>query len=86
MNKVANLGIGARGERMARNRLRAGYQLAVLDHSNSKTATLRSGSAAVFDRPREAATASDIVKSMATDDTASRAVWLDGAPASARKG
>jgi len=77
MNEIAFLGTGAMGERMARNLLRAGYQLAVFNRSHSKTATLRSEGAIVYESPRDAAAASDIVISMVTDDTASRDVWLD---------
>ena len=89
MNKVAFLGIGAMGERMARNLLRAGYQLAVFNRSHSKTATLRSEGATVYESPRDAAAVSDIVISMVTDDSASRHVWLDarsGALAAVGKG
>ena len=89
MNKVAFLGIGAMGERMARNLLRAGYQLAVFNRSHSKTATLRSEGATVYESPRDAAAVSDIVISMVTDDSASREVWLDarsGALAAVGKG
>lgn len=77
MNKVAILGIGAMGSRMARSLLRAGYQLAVYNRSRAKTETLRTAGARVFDTPREAAAASDIVIGMVTNDHASRDIWLN---------
>ena len=77
MNKIAFLGTGAMGGRMAHNLLRAGYQLAVFNRSRDKTAALCRDGAKVFDSPREAAAASDIVISMVTDDNASHEVWLD---------
>ncbi len=77
MNRVAFLGLGAMGARMARNLLRAGYQLAVFNRTYDKTHPLCSDGAQVFKSAREAVGASDIVISMVTDDQASREVWFD---------
>ena len=75
MNKVAMLGIGAMGERMAKCLLRAGYQLAVYNRTAARTESLCSAGASGFSTPREAAAASDVIISMVTDDHASRQVW-----------
>lgn len=77
MNKIAFLGLGAMGERMARSLSRAGYELALFNRSAGRAIALTSLGARCFDTPRDAATEGDIVISMLTDDNASRAVWLD---------
>ena len=77
MNKIAFLGLGAMGERMARSLSRAGYELAVFNRSAGRAVSLTTLGAHCFDTPRDAASESDIVISMVTDDTASRAIWLD---------
>ena len=78
MNKIAMLGIGAMGERMAKSLLRAGYQLAVYNRTPARTESLCSAGATGFSTPREAAAASDVIISMVTDDNASRDVWEHG--------
>jgi 3-hydroxyisobutyrate dehydrogenase len=77
MNRVAVLGLGAMGERMARNLVRAGYEVVVFNRSPEKVASLLAAGAKAAASPRDAAAESDIIVSMVTDDEASRAIWLD---------
>jgi 3-hydroxyisobutyrate dehydrogenase len=65
MSKVAFLGLGAMGSRMAANLLKAGHELAA---SGAKAAAT----------PREAAEGNDFIIAMVSNDEVSRRVWLDG--------
>ncbi|MEA1649524.1 NAD(P)-dependent oxidoreductase [Nitrospirillum sp. BR 11164] len=77
MSKVAFLGLGAMGTRMAANLVRAGHTVTVWNRSPAATADLAALGAAVAPSPRAAAAGADLVVTMVADDTASRAVWLD---------
>jgi len=72
--RVAFLGLGAMGRRMATRLIEAGYDVTVWNRSGvpAPTPTLRPRAAA---SPREAAEGADMVIAMVTDDEASRAVW-----------
>jgi 3-hydroxyisobutyrate dehydrogenase-like beta-hydroxyacid dehydrogenase len=75
--KIAFLGLGAMGSRMAANLAKAGFDLTVWNRSGVSSQELLALGAHVAATPRQAAEQSDIVFSMVTDDDAARAVWLD---------
>ncbi|ABW29151.1 3-hydroxyisobutyrate dehydrogenase, putative [Acaryochloris marina MBIC11017] len=77
MNKIAILGLGAMGSRVAINLLAAGYEVIVWNRSPQAVHTLVQAGAMAADSPQEAAVQASIVISMVTDDPASQAVWLD---------
>ncbi len=77
MTRIAVLGLGAMGSRMADNLLAAGHALAVYNRTPARAEGLAARGATVADTPRAAAEGADFVLAMLTDDDASRAVWLD---------
>ncbi|TWB22612.1 3-hydroxyisobutyrate dehydrogenase/hypothetical protein [Nitrospirillum amazonense] len=77
MSKVAFLGLGAMGARMAANLVKAGHAVTVWNRSPAATADLTALGATTAPNPRAAAAGADFVITMVADDTASRAVWLD---------
>ncbi|MEO1225387.1 MAG: NAD(P)-dependent oxidoreductase [Pseudomonadota bacterium] len=77
MSKVAFLGLGAMGSRMAANLAKAGYDLTVWNRSPNASDALRAAGARVAESPRDAASGKAIIVSMLTDDDAARSVWLD---------
>lgn len=76
-NKIAFLGLGAMGSRMAANLIQAGHTLHVWNRNQSRCDPLVKMGARAYASPREAAQQADIVIGMLRDDQASRAVWLD---------
>ncbi len=90
MARIAFLGLGAMGSRMAANLAVAGHDLAVWNRSAARAAAFGGQHARVAATPRDAAHDADIVIAMLRDDEASRAVWttpdtgaLNGMPAAA---
>ncbi len=90
MARIAFLGLGAMGSRMAANLAAAGHDLAVWNRTAERAATPAGHSARVAATPREAAEGAEFIISMVRDDEASRAVWttpdtgaLSGMPAGA---
>ena len=77
MSKVAVLGLGAMGSRMARNLLKADHDVTVYNRSPERAEMLESEGAGRTETPREAAERSEIVVSMVADDDASQGVWLN---------
>jgi 3-hydroxyisobutyrate dehydrogenase len=77
MSKVAFLGLGAMGSRMATNLLRAGHDLTVWNLTPAPMKTLVASGAKPATTPREAAEGNEFVMTMVTNDAASRQVWLD---------
>ena len=75
--KIAVLGLGAMGSRMAVNLLTAGYTVPVWNRSPESTKPLAAKGANLATTPKLAAKSADIVISMVTDINASKAVWLD---------
>jgi 3-hydroxyisobutyrate dehydrogenase len=75
MSKVAFLGLGAMGSRMAKNILAAGFELTVWNRTSAATRSFEEQGATLAKTPREAATSADIVIAMVTDDQASEQVW-----------
>ena len=76
-NKIAFLGLGAMGSRMAINLVQAGHTLHVWNRTRARCNPLVELGANAHASPREAVQEADIVFSMVRDDAASRTVWLD---------
>jgi 3-hydroxyisobutyrate dehydrogenase len=77
MSKVAFLGLGAMGSRMAANLLKSGHELTVWNRVPEAANKLVASGAKAAATPREAASGNEFVMSMVTNDDASRQVWLD---------
>jgi 3-hydroxyisobutyrate dehydrogenase-like beta-hydroxyacid dehydrogenase len=77
VKKIAMLGVGAMGLRMAHNFLKAGHSVTVYNRSPERTATLQTAGAFVAATPRIAAEGAEVVISMVRDNEASREVWLN---------
>lgn len=77
MTKIAVIGLGAMGSRMAENLLKAGYELTVWNRTREAAAGLLAAGATQAATPREAVQGAAFVMSMVRDDAASRQVWLD---------
>ncbi len=75
--RLAFLGLGAMGSRMAANLLKAGHSVTVWNRDPGKAAKLAEAGAALAETPRVAAADAGFVFSMVTDDDAARSVWLD---------
>jgi 3-hydroxyisobutyrate dehydrogenase-like beta-hydroxyacid dehydrogenase len=81
--KIAFLGLGAMGGRMAARLLGAGHELSVWNRSAAAADALAAAGARRAATPREAVQGAQVVFSMVTDDTAARGVWLDAATGAA---
>jgi 3-hydroxyisobutyrate dehydrogenase len=79
MSKIAFLGLGAMGSRMAINLARAGHEITVWNRDPTKAGAVCAHGAVVAGSPHAAAVGADFVFSMVTDDQAARVVWLDRA-------
>ena len=77
MAKIAFLGLGAMGSRMAANVLKAGHDVTVWNRSPDACRPLADLGAAVAGTPRAAVARADFAISMVRDDVASSRVWLD---------
>lgn len=77
MTRIAFLGLGAMGSRMATRLLAAGHALTVWNRSAGAADALRARGAAVAASPRAAAAQAEVVFAMLFDDAASRSAWLD---------
>jgi 3-hydroxyisobutyrate dehydrogenase len=75
--KIALLGLGAMGARMAQNLLNANYAVTIYNRSIDKLQPLLEKGATAAATPKIAAEQADILLSMVTDDDASRSIWLD---------
>ncbi|MEM9492556.1 MAG: NAD(P)-dependent oxidoreductase, partial [Myxococcota bacterium] len=76
MTKIAVLGLGAMGARMARRLVDAGHSVVVYNRSRQRADELVAAGATWGETPRAAADGADLVMSMVTDDDAARAIWL----------
>ncbi|MEM8557076.1 MAG: NAD(P)-dependent oxidoreductase [Bacteroidota bacterium] len=74
--RIAFLGLGAMGSRMAARLVDNGWHVTVWNRSAERTTSLAELGATVAPTPREAAADADLVIGMVTDDDASRALWL----------
>jgi 3-hydroxyisobutyrate dehydrogenase len=77
MNRIAVLGLGAMGSRVAQNLLQSGYHVVVYNRTADKATSLVQQGALYAATPKEAAAQADVVISMVTDDEGSRSIWLD---------
>ncbi len=77
MAKLAWLGLGAMGARMAARLIAAGHDLTVWNRTAEKTTPLVAAGAVAADSPPAAVAGADMVFAMLRDDDAARAVWLD---------
>ena len=77
MAKIAFLGLGAMGSRMATSLLKAGHTLTVWNRDDSRTHPLTAAGARKAATPYEAAKGCEFVIAMLRDVPASRSVWLD---------
>lgn len=77
MAKLAFLGLGAMGSRMAARLLGAGHQVTVWNRSPEAAHQLSHLGALIAASPRAAVAGAAAVFSMVRDDEASRAIWLD---------
>jgi 3-hydroxyisobutyrate dehydrogenase len=77
MSKIAFLGLGAMGSRMAANLIKAGHEVIVWNRNASKAEKLGREGASIAGTPRAASERAEIVISMVRDDYASKQVWLD---------
>jgi len=84
--RVAVLGIGAMGSRIAASLLTAGHAISIWNRTADRAAPLAAQGARLAGTPAEAAQDAEVVLAMVRDDMASRRVWLapdDGVLASA---
>lgn len=75
-DKVAILGLGIMGAGMARQLLKAGYDVSVWNRSPARAAPLVEAGARQADSPADAATGASVVVAMVSDNDASRAAWI----------
>lgn len=75
--KIAFLGLGEMGSRMAKKLIEAGHELFIYNRTAEKAADLVKLGAKLNASPKAAAEKAEIVISMVTDNEASRTVWLD---------
>ena len=86
MSKVAFLGLGAMGSRMAANLLKAGHELTVWNLTPEAAKKLAASGAKAAATPREAAEGNDFIIAMVTNDvgkTLDLSSTQEGAPADA---
>jgi 3-hydroxyisobutyrate dehydrogenase len=77
MTKIAFLGLGAMGSRMAVHLIKAGHAVVVWNRDPAKAAAVAAVGATIASSPADAADGAAIVMSMITDDDAAKTVWLD---------
>ncbi|MFN7154730.1 MAG: NAD(P)-dependent oxidoreductase [Acidovorax sp.] len=77
MQRIAFLGLGAMGARMATHLVKAGYPVTVWNRDPAKALSLQQSGAALANTPGEAARDADVVISMVSDDAAARSIWLN---------
>lgn len=75
-SKIAFLGLGAMGSRMAARLLATGHELTVWNRTDAATDALATAGARIAATPRDAAAGQDIVIAMLRDDAAAAEVWL----------
>ena len=73
--KIAFLGLGGMGSRMAMSVVRAGHAVTVWNRSAGKAGELLDAGASEADSPARAVEGAELVLSMVMDDEASRAIW-----------
>ena len=78
---VAVLGLGTMGSGMAHRLLAAGFSLKLFNRNPERYRSFEGSAAQLCKSPAEAVRGADIVISMVSDDTVSRAIWADALPA-----
>jgi 3-hydroxyisobutyrate dehydrogenase len=86
--KVAILGLGTMGMGIARNLLKAKFQVVAYNRTRAKAERLTAEGARIADTPADAARDADVIVCMLSDDDASRTAWKgeNGALEAARPG
>ncbi|MDJ0969833.1 MAG: NAD(P)-dependent oxidoreductase [Kiloniellales bacterium] len=77
MTRIAVLGLGAMGSRMAARLLAAGHEVNIQNRTPERGAALEAQGARPATTPREAVAGAEVVIAMLRDDAASRDVWLN---------
>jgi len=77
MSKIAVLGLGAMGSRMAQHLIRAGHQITVWNRTPAVAEPLVAQGAKQAFTPKAAVADAEFVIAMLRDDEVSRQVWLD---------
>ncbi len=77
MNRIAFLGLGAMGSRMAAKLADAGHRVTVWNRTQARADFLSANGVTIADSPKSAAANAEFVISMVRDDDASRHVWLN---------
>lgn len=77
MSKIAVLGLGAMGSRIAIRLLKAGHQVTVWNRTEAAIQALTAAGASSAPTPKAASVNAEFVIAMVRDDKSSRAVWLD---------
>jgi 3-hydroxyisobutyrate dehydrogenase len=75
--KIAYLGLGAMGRRMAQRLLDAGHEVTVFNRTARRAEDLVAAGARRAESPRQAVSEADVVITCLRDDEAVREVWLD---------
>ncbi|MFC3077779.1 NAD(P)-dependent oxidoreductase [Phenylobacterium terrae] len=75
--KVAVMGLGAMGARMARRLMESGHEVTVWNRSDGPADALAAAGARRAASPAEAVADAEVALGMVRDDGASRSVWLD---------
>ncbi|MEJ0013845.1 MAG: NAD(P)-dependent oxidoreductase [Bauldia sp.] len=81
MQRIAIIGLGTMGSRMAANWINRGFAVTVWNRTRGRAEALAVAGAEIAASPRAAAEGADIVWAMVADDDASRQVWLGEAGA-----
>ncbi|MEM9137838.1 MAG: NAD(P)-dependent oxidoreductase [Cyanobacteria bacterium P01_F01_bin.42] len=76
MTRVALLGTGVMGSRLAQNLIQAKYDLVLYNRTESKLQPLIQQGATYAATPKAAAEQADVIISMVTNDEASHHIWL----------
>ena len=77
MTRIAFIGLGAMGARMARRLVDAGHELIVYNRTVARAEPLTRLAATLASSPRAAAAQAELVLTMVTDDAAAQQIWLD---------
>jgi 3-hydroxyisobutyrate dehydrogenase len=75
--RVAFIGLGNMGHGMASRLLAAGHQLNLYNRTAARAESLVRAGAHLYSTPKAACQGVEAVISMVTDDSASRAIWLE---------
>jgi 3-hydroxyisobutyrate dehydrogenase len=73
--RVAILGLGTMGAGMAKNLLAAGFPVTVYNRTRAKAEPLAASGARIAESPADAGRDAEVIISMLSDETASRAAW-----------